>query len=120
MTTQPAPDDANAAQPLSARPPSRLWQLAAPLFVVLLAVCAYWLVTLGPPAAFADPRFGYLGFAALILGACLIARWMMRPLFEGSLIDPRNAGLMRTLRSGWFLRQARGGGRGADHRAPPS
>src|SRR5882724_5782019 len=102
MTTRPAPDEANAPEAPSARPPSRAWRFIALMVLVLLAACAYWIVTLGAPGAFADRRFQFAALAVLFLGACLIGRWMMRPLRDGIVLDRRNARLMRSPRANWM------------------
>lgn len=84
-----------------------LWRLTVAVFVALLALCGYWIVSLGFEGAIAQGRFHYVLFAAIIAGILILGRFTMRSLTGGIAVDRRNAGLMDVSRPNWFMRMIR-------------
>ena len=82
-----------------------IWGVLLLVFVGLLCLCGYWIVSLGLWAALDKSEFGYAVFFAVFLAICLIGRWSIPyALLKGPTIDPRNADLLRMFRPGWFFR----------------
>lgn len=111
MAMQPnARTDENEPEPIRkfrGRGWFNIWGILLLVFVGLLGVCGYWIVSLTLWGAFDKYQFGYAAFFAAILGVCLIGRWSIPYLLEGPSVDPRNADLMRIPRTGWFFRKRR-------------
>ena len=78
-----------------------IWGLILLAFVVLLGVCAYWIIRLGFWGALDKNQLGYASFFAAVLGICLIGRWSIpnallhraRPDIGGAPIDRRVSGV---------------------------
>src|SRR5207253_2959233 len=66
------------------------WGLLIALFVVLAAVCGYWLITLGAAKAFERGEFVVTLILAILVLICIGARLMVRMLRAGTVIDNRN------------------------------
>jgi cobalamin biosynthesis protein CobD/CbiB len=67
-----------------------VWGLLVLVFVLLLAACSYWLVTLGVGKAFENGAFLVLLILAILVLLCIGARMMVRMLRAGTVIDNRN------------------------------
>ena len=84
-----------------------LWWLMVAVFVALLAMCGFWIVTLGFAGAIAQGRFHIVVFAAIIAAILILGRFTMRSLTGGHAFDRRNAELMDVSRPNWFMRMVR-------------
>jgi hypothetical protein len=83
------------------------WRFAALAFLLLLAACAYWIITLGFFQAIAEVRFQWAVFGAVLTGILLLGRFTVRALTRGIAFERRNATLMDLFRPGWFMRRTR-------------
>jgi hypothetical protein len=83
-----------------------IWGVLLLLFVGLLGMCGYWIMSLGLWGALDNNQFAYAAFFAAILGICLIGRWSVpNALLNAPSVDPRNADTLRMFRPGWYFRE---------------
>jgi hypothetical protein len=68
-------------------------------FVLLLAICGYWLFSTGG-SALDDTAFQYLAILTILVGVSLGGRLTMRNFRRGLAIDRRTYNLSR---SGWRM-----------------
>lgn len=69
------------------------WRLTVAAFVALLALCGYWIVSLGFEGAIAQGRFHYVLFAAIVAGILILGRFTIHRRDRGRPPQCRTDGM---------------------------
>ncbi len=108
MTEQPrattAVDESESIRRFRGEGWLNLWGVVLLLFLGCVGVCVYLIASAGLQGAVEGRLFGSAALLGLVLGVWLIGRWTVPSLLTKSgSIDPRNANLMRSPRTAWYL-----------------
>jgi hypothetical protein len=105
LMDEPSPQDRTEVPQAPAEPAdddtwSGWWRLLILAFVLLLAICGYWIAKAGAWGAVDDTAFQYLAILTILVGVCLGGRLTTRNFRRGIAIDRRTYNLSR---SGWRM-----------------